>query len=104
MQSILIVDDDFAMRRLSRAALSRSGFQVLEAEHGRAALETIRDNKTDVVLLDVDQPILDGFATCAELRRSPRDRYLPIIMMTDKDDMDSVNRAYEAGVLICAQY
>jgi signal transduction histidine kinase len=94
---ILIVDDDHTMRLLTRATLEKTGFQVEEAEDGASALEVFRDFHPDLILLDVMMPKMDGFATCTALRTQLNGEYLPIVIVTGLDDIDSINRAYEAG-------
>jgi len=93
----LVIDDDATMRFLLRDTLEREGFSVEEAEHGAAGLALYASVKPDVVLLDVVMPEMDGFAACAELRKLPNGRRLPILMMTGLNDVESINQAYEAG-------
>jgi diguanylate cyclase (GGDEF)-like protein len=94
---VLVVDDDEAARLMARIALEDGGCEVLEADDGLPALELFRRHHVDAVLLDVMMLELDGFATCAELRRLPQGRHLPIMMMTGLDDARSINAAYDAG-------
>ncbi|HSF48347.1 MAG TPA: EAL domain-containing protein [Burkholderiales bacterium] len=93
----LIVDDDAMMRLLLRETLEREGFRVEEAEHGAAGVALFAQIKPDVVLLDVMMPEMDGFTACAELRKLPHGLRLPILMMTGLDDVESIDRAYQAG-------
>ena len=62
MKTVLIADDDQASRELLKEALEASGFRLLEASDGREALDTIRTEAPDLVLLDIQMPSLDGFA------------------------------------------
>jgi diguanylate cyclase (GGDEF)-like protein/PAS domain S-box-containing protein len=94
---ILIVDDDLAARLLTSAALKKAGFNVAEAETGREAVESVRESLPDLVLLDVIMPEMDGFAACVEIRKLPGAEYLPVLMMTGLDDVESINSAFEAG-------
>jgi len=96
---ILIVDDDFVHRLPMRAALESSGFQVEEAENGYQALEKYQQFNPDLVILDVLMPVLDGFETCMQLKKSINGKYLPILMVTSMDDIYSINKAYEAGAI-----
>ncbi|MCC7549631.1 MAG: EAL domain-containing protein [Burkholderiales bacterium] len=93
----LIVDDDAMMRLLIRQTLERSGFVCHEAGNGRDALKLMGTHSPDIVLLDVVMPELDGYGTCAELRRLPEASHVPVIMLTGLDDDDSIDRAYQAG-------
>src|SRR5688500_20074944 len=92
---VLVVDDDMMMRLLARETLEQAGFRVEEAEDGEAALSVFQTLRPDVVMLDVLMPVLDGFDTCAALRRLDGGAHVPILMMTGLDDTDSINRVYE---------
>ncbi len=94
---VLVVDDDHTMRLLARQALERAGFVVVEAGDGQAALAAFREHAPDVVLLDVQMPKLDGFETCRALRDSGAGRFTPVMMMTGLDDLESIEKAYDAG-------
>ena len=94
---ILVVDDDAGQRLLTSAALALGGFTVQEAADGEQALRLFQRELPDLVLLDVIMPGLDGFAVCEAIRRLPSGRHLPILMVTGLDDLESVERAYQAG-------
>ena len=94
---ILVVDDDTGGRRLTRATLTRSGFDVIEAGDGQAAVDAMRVRLPDLVLMDVSMPVMDGFTACAELRRLPGGANVPVVMMTGLDDTGSIERAFEVG-------
>lgn len=94
---ILIVDDGATIRLLVRQALEQAGFIVEEAHNGKVALELLVRTHPDLVLLDVIMPEMDGFQTCAALRRTPQGEHLPIVMLTGLEDEASIDRAYEAG-------
>ena len=66
---VLVVDDDEDSRRLLNHLLERRGYQVLLADGGRAAIDTLAEHEVDVVLLDVMMPNMDGFAVCRELKK-----------------------------------
>ena len=96
-QRILVVDDDSAGRRLTRATLAKAGFAVVEAGNGRQALDLLAQGLPDLVLMDVSMPEMDGFTACSELRRLPGGTRVPVIMMTGLDDVGSIERAFEVG-------
>lgn len=93
----LIADDDVIIRMFAREALEQAGWAVEEAENGREACVAFQRRPPDVVLLDVMMPEMDGFSTCAALRRLPAGEYTPILIMTGLDDFDSITKAYDAG-------
>jgi diguanylate cyclase (GGDEF)-like protein len=95
--TVLVVDDDPGARLLVGTALEMAGFRVFSAADGKTALAEFRDHPADCVLLDVVMPGMDGFDVCSALRSLPSCRHVPILMQTSLDDMESVNRAYNAG-------
>jgi DNA-binding response OmpR family regulator len=91
---ILVVDDEARMRRFVRMNLELEGFQVSEAGTGLEALERVRDDLPDLVLLDVMMPELDGFETLARIREIST---VPVIMLTVKGDEPDRIRGLELG-------
>ena len=94
---VLVIEDERTQRMILRAALERDGFEVEEAEDGLGGLQAFDRVRPDIVLMDVRMPGMDGFAACAALRGRPDAERLPILMLTILNDIDSINRAYEAG-------
>ena len=95
--TVLVVDDDPGARLLVGTALEMSGFRVITAADGVAALRQFNEQPMDCVVLDVVMPGLSGFDVCSALREMPHCQHVPILMQTSLDDMESVNRAYNAG-------
>ncbi|MDP3093008.1 MAG: response regulator [Nitrospira sp.] len=93
----LIVDDDITLRVLAREALEQAGCRVEDAATGQEALEAFQRETPDIILLDVVMPGMDGFATCAALRKLPGGASVPILIMTGLDDVKSIATAYDAG-------
>ncbi len=93
----LVTDDDIIIRMFAREALEQVGWEVDEAENGREACVAFEKRPPDVVLLDVMMPEMDGFETCAALRRLPGGEHTPILIMTGLDDFESITKAYDAG-------
>jgi DNA-binding response OmpR family regulator len=91
---ILVVDDETRMIGFIRMNLELEGFQVLEAHNGLEALETIRTNLPDLVILDVMMPELDGFETLRILREFSN---IPVIMLTAKGEEDDRVYGLELG-------
>jgi len=82
MPKILIVDDNLASRELMRAVLKRLCDEVLEARDGEEALEEIGRTRPDLVLLDIEMPVLDGIAVIHRIRADPRFTSLPVWAVT----------------------
>ncbi len=94
---VLAVDDDPTVRSFVRALLSDAGYDVAEASNGADALVACSAELPDLILLDVTMPGMDGIATCAALRALPDAGSVPIVMLTGSDDLEAIDRAYEAG-------
>ncbi|MEN6437316.1 MAG: EAL domain-containing protein [Syntrophobacter sp.] len=93
----LVIDDETAARLLACALLQDMGFEVELASDGLEGCTAFERLKPHLVLLDVVMPKMDGFTVCRRLRSSPDGEHVPILMMTGLDDIDSINRGYEAG-------
>ena len=94
---VLVVDDEEMTRKLLRLMLERDGFTIIEAEDGLKALELIKAEMPDVVILDVMMPNLDGFSTCQELRSRPETAKLPVIMLSARTQVEAVRAGMNAG-------
>ena len=94
---VLVVDDDEAARLLIEISLTDEGLQVQQAADAEQALAAFAARRPDIVLLDVNMPGMDGYECCRELRRRPRGADLPVLMLTGHEDLQSIQRAYEAG-------
>lgn len=79
---ILVADDDTALQRLISSALKLEQHEVVQAEDGQQALDLIRSEKPDLVILDVMMPIINGFDVCVALRSDPATALLPVIMLS----------------------
>ncbi|HYZ84656.1 MAG TPA: response regulator [Bryobacteraceae bacterium] len=82
MNKVLVVDDNSASRDLVRAILKGAPYLIVEASHGQEALEKIRDEQPDLVLLDIDMPVLNGFAVVRHIREDSRLAGLPVLAVT----------------------
>jgi len=91
---ILVVDDEERMVRFIRLNLEHDGFQVVEAFRGAQAIQAIRDNLPDLVLLDVMLPDIDGFEVLSMIREV---NSVPVIMLTAKGEEDDRVRGLELG-------
>jgi two-component system OmpR family response regulator len=83
MKTILVVDDEPKIASLARDYLEHAGFAVTVAADGRAALDTIRRTRPDLVVLDLGLPEVDGLDVTREVRRTSA---VPIVMLTARDD------------------
>ena len=94
---VLIVEDDASLREMLRRTLEAEDWPVAEAEHGQAALESIRARRPAVVLLDLMMPVMDGFELLAELRQNEDWRTIPVVVITAMD-LSQADRRRLAGL------
>ena len=94
---VLIIDDAMPIRVLLRAGLAKAGYRTVEATDGRQGLEQFIAHKPDLVLMDVNMPVMDGFQCCRALREHDAGHLTPVIMLTGSDDLESINHAFDAG-------
>jgi len=94
---VLIVDDDPVMRRLTTRALQNDGYVLTEATNGREALEVMRRETPDLVILDFVMPELDGLDVLRALRADPATVSLPVLMLTSQSDEGSTRAGFDAG-------
>jgi class 3 adenylate cyclase len=95
--TILIADDNRVNRLLLARGLERQGHTVVFAEHGGEALDLLRRQRFDLILLDVVMPGLDGYGVLAELERDPHLRDIPVVMTSALDELDAVVKCVEMG-------
>jgi DNA-binding response OmpR family regulator len=95
---VLVVDDNDATRRLIALNLELEGFEVHLAEDGQECLDVVESVDPDIITLDVVMPRLDGFATAAVLRSTPRTSGLPIVMVSACAQESDLARGRELGV------
>lgn len=95
--SVLVVDDESAIREMIRFALSKSGMQVYTAADGREALQKITEKIPDILLLDWMMPVMSGYDLTRRLRKEPVTADIPIIMLTAKVSEDDKVAGLNAG-------
>ncbi len=94
---ILIVDDDDALCATLRLVLEASGYAVTTAENGLAGVESARRGRPDLILLDVNMPLLDGFGAAARLREDPTTATVPVLFLSGSEDKMARVRGLELG-------
>ena len=94
---ILVVDDNDINRDMLSRRLVRQGYTPLTAQNGREALERLRDEPFDLVLLDILMPEMNGYQVLERIKGDPALRHIPVIMISALDEIDSVVRCIEIG-------
>ena len=98
-KKILVVEDSRAILRLVRRFLEDEGFEVITAADGRQGLSRALGESTDLLILDIELPWMDGFEVCRRLRSHPNPSIarLPVLMMTSRSHGEDLSEAEEAG-------
>ena len=97
--TIMVVDDEEAMRHLLRIVLSRAGYRVIEAIDGRDALEKLVLAQPDLMIIDVLMPFLNGFEVVQQIRAHPHTAQLPVMLLSSRADA----AAQREGLFVGAQ-
>lgn len=94
---LLVVDDNEMNRDLLSRRIQRQGHTIVTANNGREAIDKLRSQPFDLVLLDVMMPEMNGYETLERLKQDPDLRHIPVIMISALDDIESVVRCIEMG-------
>jgi CheY-like chemotaxis protein len=97
-QDVLVVEDDYATRRLLRRYLQRDGWTVRTAADGQEALEEMQQQSPGLVLLDLMMPVMDGLEFLSHLRAESRWDDVPVVVTTGKDLSDEERTVLDASV------
>jgi twitching motility two-component system response regulator PilG len=84
---VMVIDDSNTIRRSAEIFLQQAGCEVILAEDGFDALAKIADYRPDLIFVDIMMPRLDGYQTCALIKKNPRFRETPVIMLSSKDGL-----------------
>lgn len=82
---VLVIDDSNTIRRSAEVFLTQAGYDVILAEDGFSALTKITEHHPDIIFVDVMMPRLDGYQTCALIKRSAKFRTTPVVMLSSKN-------------------
>lgn len=94
---VLVIDDSNTIRRSAEIFLKQGGYEVVLAEDGFDALSKVNDHNPDVIFCDILMPRLDGYQTCAIIKRNPRFANTPVIMLSSKDGLFDKARGRMVG-------
>jgi len=82
MKRVLIVDDENDILNLVKRILTREGFEVITASDGKEGLAKVYSEAPDLMILDINMPVMNGWEVCRKIREDPLYKHLPIIMLT----------------------
>ena len=94
---VLVIDDSNTIRRSAEIFLRQGGHEVMLAEDGFDALAKVNDSTPDMIFCDILMPRLDGYQTCAIIKRNPRFAQVPVIMLSSKDGVFDKARGRMVG-------
>ncbi len=94
---VLVIDDSNTIRRSAEIFLRQGGHDVLLAEDGFDALAKVNDHAPELIFCDILMPRLDGYQTCAIIKRNPRFAHVPVIMLSSKDGLFDKARGRMVG-------
>jgi len=94
---ILVVDDDRLVLATLTHGLAQAGYEVIDADTGDDAILLAREHRPDLILLDIDMPAMDGFATLKALRADPATRDIPVVFVTGHNDPDTEAYCLNSG-------
>lgn len=97
METILVVEDEPDIRELIAYNLELSGYNVLKYPDGEKGLDAVRKEKPDLVLLDLMLPGIDGVTVCKKIKRDPKIKNIPVIMLTARTTDDDMIEGLEVG-------
>ena len=96
-KTILIVDDSASLRQVVAIALRGAGYDVLEAQNGKDALGKLDGKKINLIISDVNMPIMDGISLVKEVKKLPAYKFTPIIMLTTEGAEEKKKEGQAAG-------
>lgn len=94
---VLVADDTESIRQLFRRLLTADGHDVISVEDGASVFDAVQLHQPDVILLDVNMPVLDGLEVCRRLKGDPATRLTPVVLVTGLSDVSDRIRGIEAG-------
>ena len=96
-KTILVIDDQPFFINMQQSLLKRHGYRVLTAGNGAEGLAEAKKHNPDLILLDIEMPVMDGITTCAKLREDPALKHIPVIILTATQDKKLNEKAFKAG-------
>jgi two-component system cell cycle response regulator DivK len=96
-KTILVVEDQEDNRQILRDLLASAGFRMVEAHDGRQALTVARSERPDLILMDIQLPILDGYEATRSIKRDPELKHIPVIAVTSYALSGDEKNARDAG-------
>jgi DNA-binding response OmpR family regulator len=107
LKKILFIEDERALQKTFHAILKEKGYELISAYDGESGLRLAKEEKPDLILLDLILPKIHGLDVLEALKKDPATKEIPVIVLTNVEQIDAVQRALELGAttyLVKAQY
>jgi len=107
LKKILFIEDERALQKTFHAILTEKGYELISAYDGESGLKLAKEEKPDLILLDLILPKIHGLDVLEALKKDPATKEIPVIVLTNVEQIDAVQRALELGAttyLVKAQY
>ncbi len=98
-EKILIVEDDKFLRELISQKLVREGYDIAEAIDGEKGIKAVREEKPDLILLDLILPGIDGFEVLTKIKEDPKIAQIPVIILSNLGQKDDIERGLKMGAV-----
>ncbi|BBH53643.1 MULTISPECIES: response regulator [Fluviispira] len=99
-KTILIVDDALTVRNLAKYALSKGGYNILEAEDGSVGLAVTRSNTVDLIISDLNMPKMNGLEMAKAIKSDPKTQNIPIFMLSTVASQEVAQQGKEIGIMV----
>jgi CheY-like chemotaxis protein len=94
---IMLVDDEPDIRLIERIILEKSGYEVVETESGEECIEKLKNEKPDIILLDVMMPGINGWETAKRIKENENTKEIPVIMVTVRGSEEDMTKSFQYG-------
>jgi DNA-binding response OmpR family regulator len=97
MVTVLLVEDSPMQAEEIKSVLSEQNVTVIWAEDGQAGLQAVNEHMPDLIVLDLNLPIMNGHQLCRRIKRDPNTAHIPVILLTASDNSDEMIKGMESG-------
>ncbi len=96
-KTVLVVDDSVSMRQMVAFTLKEAGFVVLEGENGQEGLQRLDGKRVDLIITDLNMPVMDGITFIRQVRSRPQHKFTPVLMLTTESQEAKKQEGKSAG-------
>jgi two-component system chemotaxis response regulator CheY len=94
---VLTVDDSKTMLQMLQFALKQGGYEIIQGENGQEGLDLLETNTVDVIITDINMPVMDGITFIKELRKKPKNKATPVLILTTESSQSKKEEGRSAG-------